>query len=430
MTEICSKGEAKFTEGLKGLGKNPDSEGEMGMFDALFGMISEAEIEIDPEAAVLSTDLTLQEKTNQNPELLANIITPISNPNESELNKISAPNLPKPNWVFQDASTDMETFKLTLEIKNNKDQNGKTSIDLLNKLAEALNKGVEIVPEKNKNPSVEQKGLKPVMIEIPSTKEANVNSDKEIIDNLLRRPLQSKKVISKTLNPNAEKEKNVELSKLSEQMTEKMPEKVFQLTKVHQSPPGKEMLKTDNAQNASMTNSNNNSSMSNNTNSGGNLGSGNSSHSNAPMVLEHLNMLERSWGKNLLNKVQTALQNGDQSIELALKPKNLGKLKIFLSLNNEGAKINIVTETSSAALLLAEAEGKLSQMLEGSGLKLSNLNTGTEQDKKGNPEQNNNEKDQNENQSGQKEAEKKEELEPSLELGSTTSLNQTVNLIA
>ena len=190
------------------------------------------------------------------------------------------------------------------------------------------------------------------------------------------------------------------------------------------------MLKTDNAQNASMTNSNNNSSMSSNTNSGGNLGSGNSSHSNAPMVLEHLNMLERSWGKNLLNKVQTALQNGDQSIELALKPKNLGKLKISLSLSNEGAKINIVTETSSAALLLAEAEGKLSQMLEGSGLKLSNLNTGTEQDKKGNPEQNNNEKDQNENQSGQKEAEKKEELEPSLELGSTTSLNQTVNLIA
>ena len=427
MTEISSKSEAKFTEGLKGLGKNPDSEGETGMFDALFGMISEVEIEIDPEVAVLATDLTLQEKINQNPELLANIIAPISSPNESESNKISAPNLPKPNWVFQDTSTDMETFKLTLEIKNNKDQNGKTSIDLLNKLAESLKKGVGIAPEKTKNPSVEHKELKPAMIEIPSTKEANVNSDKEIIDNLLRRPLQSKKVVSKTI---AEKEKNVELSKLSEQITEKMPEKAYQLTKVHQSPSGKEMLKTDNIQSASMTNSNNNSSMSSNTNSGGNLGSGNSSHSNAPMVLEHLNMLERSWGKNLLSKVQTALQNGDQSIELALKPKNLGKLKISLSLSNEGAKINIVTETSSAALLLAEAEGKLSQMLEGSGLKLSNLNTGTEQDKKGNPEQNNNEKDQNDNQPGQKEAEKQEELEPSLELGSTTSLNQTVNLIA
>ena len=178
-----------------------------------------------------------------------------------------------------------------------------------------------------------QKGLKPAMIEIPSTKEANVNSDKEIIDNLLRRPLQSKKVVSKMI---AEKEKNVELSKLSEQITEKMPEKAYQLTKVHQSPSGKEILKTDNIQSASMTNSNNNSSMSSNTNSGGNLGSGNSSHSNAPMVLEHLNMLERSWGKNLLSKVQTALQNGDQSIELALKPKNLGKLKISLSLSNEG----------------------------------------------------------------------------------------------
>ena len=430
MTEICSKSEAKFTEGINGLGKNPDSEVEVGMFDALFDMISETEIEIDPEAAVLSNDLTHQEKTNQNPELLTSIIPPISNLNESELNKINVPNLPRPNWVFQDTSTDMETFKLTLEIKNNKDQNGKTSIDLLNKLAEALKKGVEIVPEKSKNPAVEQKELKPLMIEIPSNKDGNVKNDKEIIDNLLRKPLHPKKVISNTLNPIAEKEKNVEFSKLSEQITEKMPEKVFQLTKVLQSPPGKEILKTDNAQNTSITISNNNSSMSNNTNSGGNLGSGNSSHSNAPMVLEHLNMLERSWGKNLLNKVQTALQNGDQSIELALKPKNLGKLKISLSLSNEGAKINIVTETSSAALLLAEAEGKLSQMLEGSGLKLSNLNTGTEQDKKGNPEQNSNEKDQNDNQPGQKEAEKKEELEPSLELGSTTSLNQTVNLIA
>ena len=66
-----------------------------------------------------------------------------------------------------------------------------------------------------------------------------------------------------------------------------------------------------------------------------------------------------------------------------LKPKNLGRLRVALSLNNDGAKVSIVTETSSAALLLSEAESKLSQMLEGSGLKLTNLNTSSEQGKKG-----------------------------------------------
>ena len=43
------------------------------------------------------------------------------------------------------------------------------------------------------------------------------------------------------------------------------------------------------------------------------------------------------------------------------------------------AKINIIAESSSVAALLAEAETKLSQMMEATGLKLASLQTLTQQ---------------------------------------------------
>ena len=106
-------------------------------------------------------------------------------------------------------------------------------------------------------------------------------------------------------------------------------------------------------------------------------------------------MLDRNWSTSLLNKIEKGVKNGDETLEISLKPRNLGSLKISLSLSNDSAKINIVTENSSAALLLSEAESKLSQMLENTGLKLSNLSTSLDQGKKHNTKngnQNNNDK--------------------------------------
>ena len=95
-------------------------------------------------------------------------------------------------------------------------------------------------------------------------------------------------------------------------------------------------------------------------------------------------MLDKTWGNNLLSKIEKIIKSGEESLEISLKPKNLGKMKITLSLNNDTAKINIITENSSAALLLSEAESKLSQMLENTGLKLSNFSTNSDQSKKNN----------------------------------------------
>ena len=100
---------------------------------------------------------------------------------------------------------------------------------------------------------------------------------------------------------------------------------------------------------------------------------------NAASTLEQLNMFEKNWGKNLVSRLERALQTGKETIEMTLSPKRLGKLKVNLSLSNNIAKISILTETPGAALLLSEAETKLAQMLESSGVKLANLQTGTEQ---------------------------------------------------
>ena len=117
---------------------------------------------------------------------------------------------------------------------------------------------------------------------------------------------------------------------------------------------------------------------------GSNFTGSNSFYSGSGNSLEYLNMLDRNWSTSLLNKIEKGIKNGDETLEISLKPRNLGSLKISLSLSNDSAKINIVTENSSAALLLSEAESKLSQMLENTGLKLSNLSTSLDQGKKHN----------------------------------------------
>ena len=117
---------------------------------------------------------------------------------------------------------------------------------------------------------------------------------------------------------------------------------------------------------------------------GSNFAGSNSFYSGSGNSIEYLNMLDRNWSTSLLNKIEKGVKNGDETLEISLKPRNLGSLKISLSLSNDSAKINIVTENSSAALLLSEAESKLSQMLENTGLKLSNLSTSLDQGKKHN----------------------------------------------
>ena len=60
-------------------------------------------------------------------------------------------------------------------------------------------------------------------------------------------------------------------------------------------------------------------------------------------------------------------------IDIHLNPRNLCKMRISLVVQNERTNVHIQTETSAAAQLLGEAEARLAQMMDASGLKFGNL---------------------------------------------------------
>ena len=57
----------------------------------------------------------------------------------------------------------------------------------------------------------------------------------------------------------------------------------------------------------------------------------------------------------------------------------MGRLNVIINISDTITKINIIAESANAAALLGDAESKLSQMMEGSGLKLASLQTQTNQ---------------------------------------------------
>jgi len=75
----------------------------------------------------------------------------------------------------------------------------------------------------------------------------------------------------------------------------------------------------------------------------------------------------------LLQRVQKGLAGGKDQLDFQLNPRNLGKMQISLVMHNDRTNIQIHTETSAAAAMLSDAEGRLAQMLEASGLRLGNL---------------------------------------------------------
>ena len=96
-------------------------------------------------------------------------------------------------------------------------------------------------------------------------------------------------------------------------------------------------------------------------------------------LLDNLNMLSKNWGEKLIDKIEKSIVDGMEKLEISLTPKSLGRLNITINLQDNLAKINIVAETASAAALLGEAEAKLAQMMETSGLKLASLQALTQQ---------------------------------------------------
>ena len=90
----------------------------------------------------------------------------------------------------------------------------------------------------------------------------------------------------------------------------------------------------------------------------------------AEQWLDVLDMQDEKWTEQLVRRINREFKAGGKGLELELNPRNLGRLKVNLSVALEQTNVVLRTETGAAAQMLTEAEGRLAQMLSDAGLKL------------------------------------------------------------
>ena len=93
-------------------------------------------------------------------------------------------------------------------------------------------------------------------------------------------------------------------------------------------------------------------------------------------ALQNLDTAKGNWTEMLLQRVQRGLAGGKDQLDFQLSPRNLGKMRVTLVIQNDRTNVQIQTETAAAASMLGDSEARLAQMLEASGLRLGNLNSG------------------------------------------------------
>ena len=72
-----------------------------------------------------------------------------------------------------------------------------------------------------------------------------------------------------------------------------------------------------------------------------------------------LDLLESSWGEKFSRIVKNAVNNGVNKLEIQVKPKNLGKLNLEVSVKNSVTAINIGSENQDVVSLLNDNLPKL-----------------------------------------------------------------------
>ena len=119
----------------------------------------------------------------------------------------------------------------------------------------------------------------------------------------------------------------------------------------------------------------------NNAQTGGGQQGGNGSAAAAGMDssieqwADMLDMQEDNWSEMLVRRIDREFRGGGKGLEIEMSPRHLGRLHITLAQQQETTHIHMRTENSAAAQMLIEAEARLAQMLENSGLKLGMFNS-------------------------------------------------------
>ena len=113
--------------------------------------------------------------------------------------------------------------------------------------------------------------------------------------------------------------------------------------------------------------------------------------------LDNLDLTQKGWTSKLVSRVENSFADGGGEIEFNLKPKNLGMLKVSLSLKKGIGSVKIITENSFVTTALNQNENYLQKLFNDQGINLEfsakneNQNFGSQN----NFNQNSNNKNQN-----------------------------------
>ena len=87
-------------------------------------------------------------------------------------------------------------------------------------------------------------------------------------------------------------------------------------------------------------------------------------------LLDTLDLSQKGWTTKLVSRIENALENGSEEIEFNLKPKNLGRLKVSISLKNGTGNVKIITENTFVTNALTQNETHLQKLFNDQGINL------------------------------------------------------------
>ena len=85
-------------------------------------------------------------------------------------------------------------------------------------------------------------------------------------------------------------------------------------------------------------------------------------------------MSEKGWTEKLVIRLEKAVNEGSEEIELFLKPKELGSLKVNLLLNKNNAKIIFRAENNFVVQALQQSENLLTKLFNEQGMQIEATN--------------------------------------------------------
>ncbi len=91
-------------------------------------------------------------------------------------------------------------------------------------------------------------------------------------------------------------------------------------------------------------------------------------------MIEELDMSKLGWTEKLILRIEKGLKDDEKQIELALKPKELGNLKINLKIKDKSANIIMKVENAASMVALQTNEGLLTKTLLDQGFILDKIN--------------------------------------------------------